>query len=215
MGKYYPESKVEIEGFMAKHYDRLMNILSFGSYSSFIKKAVERMEIRPADRLLDLGAGTGRNACLMMKHLSEEGELLGVDVSAEMVSMFEKMCAGFPNAKIVQARIDQPLQLEGRYDKAFISFVLHGFPQEVRETILDNAFENLKEGGQLFILDYSEFDYHKAPFYVKGFFKIVECPYAFDFIERDWKKILSDHGFVRFAKYPFFKGYVTLLAAGR
>ena len=36
MDKLYPESKVEIQGFTAKHYDTIMNIVSFGFYTKFI-----------------------------------------------------------------------------------------------------------------------------------------------------------------------------------
>ncbi|MDP8233732.1 MAG: class I SAM-dependent methyltransferase, partial [Candidatus Saelkia tenebricola] len=66
MIKYYPESGVEVSPFVAKHYDVLINMASFGRYSSFIQEAVKFMNIEPGDRILDLGAGTGRNACLMM-----------------------------------------------------------------------------------------------------------------------------------------------------
>ena len=86
MSSYYPESKVEIRGFMARHYDILLNIATFGRYSPFIKKSIELMKIKPEDRILDLGAGTGRNACLMIEYLSEKGELIGIDISREMIS---------------------------------------------------------------------------------------------------------------------------------
>ena len=35
MAKFYPESKVEIQGLTAKYYDEIMNILSFGFYGKF------------------------------------------------------------------------------------------------------------------------------------------------------------------------------------
>ncbi len=211
MTNYYPESKVEVHGFDAKHYDTLLNILTFGSYPFFIKKAIRLMEISPEDRILDLGAGTGRNACLMYKYLSQTGEIIGVDISEEMISQFKKRCANFPNTKIFNQRIDQPLPYSGEFDKVFISFVLHGFPQKVREQIIDNAFNALNENGEFFILDYSEFSLSDMPFYLRSIFKFIECPYAFDFIERDWKTILRNHGFASFKTHDFFKGYIRLL----
>lgn len=69
MCAYYPESKVEVSGFTARYYDILMDIITFGAYPSLIQKAIRLMEIKPDDRIIDLGAGTGRNACLMMKYL--------------------------------------------------------------------------------------------------------------------------------------------------
>ncbi len=102
MGNYYPKSKVETKGFTAKYCDTLMNIITLGKYSSFIEKVIELMRIRPPDRILDLGADTGRNACLMMKYLSKEGKLIGINISQEMISQFREKCANFPNTKIME-----------------------------------------------------------------------------------------------------------------
>jgi ubiquinone/menaquinone biosynthesis C-methylase UbiE len=212
---YYPKSKVEVKGFMAAHYDTILNLTTFGRYSSFIEKAIGLMSISPQDKILDLGAGTGRNACLMMKYLSEDrGELVGIDICDEMISQFQKRCRKFHNAEIIKARVDQPLPLKNRkkFDKVFISFVLHGFPQEVREKVIDSVFEVLKADGIFFVLDYNEFSLSKMPFYAKIPFKLIECPYAFDFIKRDWREILAKTGFKDFEQYIFFD-YIRLLKA--
>jgi len=171
------------------------------------------MNIEPNHKIIDLGAGTGRNACLMMEQLSKKGELVGLDISEEMILQFNKNCAEFSNAKVIYKRIDQGLDYEMYFDKAFISFVLHGFPQEARNQIIRNAFKALKKNGEFFILDYNEFSLKEMPFYLKIPFKFAECSYAFDFIEKDWKKILSGEGFSYFEEYLFFKKYIRLLKA--
>jgi len=211
MCAYYPESKVEISGFTAKYYDILMDIITFGRYSLFIQEAIQLMSIKPNDRIIDLGAGTGRNACLMMNYLSTKGDLVGLDISSEMIARFKIRCASFANSKITNQRIDKPLPYENEFDKAFISFVLHGFPQDARKQIIRNAFKALKEQGEFFILDYNEFSIKEMPFYLKIPFKSIECPYAFDFIEKNWGKILTEEGFSHFEKHLFFHGYLRLL----
>jgi demethylmenaquinone methyltransferase/2-methoxy-6-polyprenyl-1,4-benzoquinol methylase len=213
MATYYPKSKVEITGFTAKHYDRLMSIITLGMYSSLMQKAVRLMKIKSTDKILDLGAGTGRNACLMRRYFSSRGEFIGLDISEEMISQFKKNCADFPNIKIINERIDQDLAYERYFDKVFISFVLHGFPQKVRNKIIRNAFRVLKKGGEFFILDYNEFSLKEMPFYSRIHFRLIECPYAFDFIEKDWKKILFLQGFHDFREHLFFKNYIRLLRA--
>jgi len=211
MCAYYPKSKVEISKSTAKYYDKLMNIITFGGYSLFIKKAIRLMNIKPNDRIIDLGAGTGRNACLMMNYLSTKGELIGLDISNEMITQFKSRCANFTNAKIINQRIDKPLPYENEFDKVFISFVLHGFPQAVRRQIIRNAFKALKKEGEFFILDYNEFSVKEMPLYLKIPFKFIECPYAFDFVEKDWQKILAEEGFDHFEKHLFFRSYLRLL----
>jgi ubiquinone/menaquinone biosynthesis C-methylase UbiE len=213
MSVYYPESKVEISGIAARHYDLLMDMMTLGGYSTVIGKAIQLMDIKPADKVLDLGAGTGRNACLMGRYLSSSGEVVGLDISEEMIAQFEKNCACFPNITIINARIDRDLVYEDYFDKVFISFVLHGFPQEARKQIIRNALKSLKLGGGFFILDYNEFSMEEMPFYLRIAFKLIECTYAFDFIKRDWKRILGAHDFGDFEEFFFFKDYVRLLAA--
>jgi len=186
MCAYYPKSKVEISKLTAKYYDILMDIITFGGYSLFIKKAIRLMNIKSNDRIIDLEAGTGRNACLMMDYLSTKGELIGLDISNEMIAQFKRRCASFINVKIINQRIDEPLTYENKFDKVFISFVLHGFPQGVRRKIIRNAFKALKKNGEFFILDYNEFSVKEMPFYLKIPFKLIECPYAFDFVEKSY-----------------------------
>jgi len=212
MDKLYPESKVEIQGFTAKHYDTIMNIMSFGFYAKFIGNAISKLEISDDDYILDLGCGTGRNACLMRNYLGEKGFILGLDVSEGMGKQFNKKIRNFKNVAFRKQRIDLPFSLEDKFDKVFISFVLHGFPHEVRETIINNAYENLKTGGTFWILDFNEFALMDMLFYYRIPFVTIECPYAFDFIERDWKKILEKSGFNNFIETLYLKSYVRLLA---
>ena len=213
MGKYYPQSKVEVGGLLARHYDRLLDLVTFGRYRLLIEEAVGLMSIEPDDRIIDFATGTGRNACLMMKYLSQQGRLVGLDISEAMISQFRVKCRSFPNAEIVNRRIDRPLRYENDFDKAFVSFALHGFPQQIRAMIIDNAFSALSSEGELFILDYNEFSLSEMPWYIRLPFRMMECPYAFDFISRDWKRIIRRQGFSRFTEHVFFGGYVRLLKA--
>jgi len=173
------------------------------------------MDIRPDDRIIDLGAGTGRNACLMGQYLSEKGRIVGVDIGKEMVSQFIKQCSRMENATFHYQRIDVPFRLEETFSKAVLSFVLHGFPQEVREVILTNCFNLLDPGGRLVLLDYNTFSLEVLPWYLRIPFKIGECPYAFDFIQRDMAAFLKHHGFVLERTRLFFKGMVRCLTAVR
>jgi hypothetical protein len=43
----YPKSKVEVKGFMAAHYDAILNLATFGRYSPFIERAIGLMRISP------------------------------------------------------------------------------------------------------------------------------------------------------------------------
>ncbi|HEY59916.1 MAG TPA: class I SAM-dependent methyltransferase [Anaerolineae bacterium] len=206
------DSKVEVKGYGARHYDLMMNIISGGTYPCFIRRVVREMNIQPQDEILDLGCGSGRNICLMANYFSSQGRALGLDIGAEMLEQSQKRCKKYPNVTIKNQRIDELLQYENEFDKVFISFVLHGFIQEKRLQIIDNAQRALRPGGEFIILDYNEFDLKKSPLLVRLAFK-AECPLAFDFITRDLQAILRNQGFDEFYIYPHYLGYVRLLSA--
>jgi demethylmenaquinone methyltransferase/2-methoxy-6-polyprenyl-1,4-benzoquinol methylase len=211
--RYYPDSKVELQGFVARNYDMLMNVISFGAYGSFIRSAIAAVGIKPGDRILDLGAGTGRNALLMSRHLDGRGKIIGMEISEEMIGNFRMNTANTQNISVINKRIDQPFDLGEKFDRAFISFVIHGFPHPVREAIIQNVRNNLREGGTFAILDFNEFIVKQMPFWARIPFTTIECKYAFDFVERDWKKILSAFGFGDFTEKTFMRNYVRLLKA--
>jgi len=215
MGRFYPDSKVEIQGLSARFYDNLLNVASLGAYSRFIKKAVRLMKIKPEDTILDFGAGTGRNALLMQKYISPGGRILGLEISEEMIAQFRRKTEEFDNVNVMDQRIDLPFSLKEKYNKVFISFVFHGFPFEIQRNILENAFQALKEGGEFIMLDFNEFVTDKTPLYFRIPFKIVECRYAFEYVERDWKKIMSEFGFKDFDQQLFFHDHLRLLRAKR
>jgi demethylmenaquinone methyltransferase/2-methoxy-6-polyprenyl-1,4-benzoquinol methylase len=211
--KLYPESGVELNPFISKNYDRMMNLGSAGFYSRFIKKVIARMDIRSDDHILDLGCGTGRNSKLMTKYLGENGRITGLDISPEMEQQFNENFRDDERVTFKNQRIDIPFDLGEKFDKVFISFVIHGFPHEVRAEVIKNAYNHLKPGGAFFILDFAEFDMDKMPALYRFIFKKVECVYAFDFIKRDWKEILSGYGFGDFEEHLYMKKYVRLLKA--
>jgi demethylmenaquinone methyltransferase/2-methoxy-6-polyprenyl-1,4-benzoquinol methylase len=211
--KLYPESGVELNPFISKNYDRVMNIGSFGIYKGFIIKAITEMQIQPGDTILDMGCGTGRNALLMKNYTGAKGKIIGMDISEAMEKQFLRKFLSDGNVRFINQRIDVEFDLEQKFDIVFISFVIHGFPHEIRSVVVKNAYNHLKPGGSFFILDFAEFDMEAMPSHHRWVFKAIECNYAFDFIKRDWKKILSEAGFSSFTEHFHMKRYVRLLRA--
>jgi len=209
--KIYPESGVELSPFISRHYDRILAMASFGHYHRSVTMAIGAMQIQPEDQILDLGCGTGSNAELMAGYLRANGGILGLDISEEMRLQFQERFRHDDRVTFLDQRIDQPFHLDRTFDKVFISFVIHGFPHEVRQVVIENAKKHLKPGGTFQILDFSEFDLASMPFIHRYIFKTIECKYAFDFIERDWKSILAEHGFGDFREQFYLRHYMRLL----
>lgn len=207
------DSKVEVTGLEARHYDSLMNLITAGTYPSFIRRVVQDMAIRPEDAILDLGSGSGRNACLMVRHLSGEGRIVGLDIGPEMLEQARRRCRDLPNVTMEKQRIEETLRYRDEFDKVFIAFVLHGFVQEDRLRIVDNVYRALRPGGRFLILDYDEFEPEQSSWPVRFAFRRIECPLATDFVRRDWRAVLREKGFGGFQVHRYYSGYVRLLGA--
>ncbi len=208
----HSDSKVEVKGFEARHYDLLMNTITGGTYPFFIRRAVREMNIQPGDEILVLGSGTGRNLCLMNKYLSGQGRIVGLDIGPEMLEQSKQRCKHLPYVTIENRRIEQLLPYQEEFDKVFISFVLHGLVPDERLKVIANAYRALKPGGEFIILDYNEFDLKHAPWPVRFAFKI-ECPLASEFVGVDLQAQLQEQGFDDFRVHPHYFGYVRLIGA--
>lgn len=204
-------SKVEVKGIEAFMYDKLMVILSGFSYDRFINKVIEDMKIKKDDKIIDFGSGSAKNICLMNKYTNNL--IVGLDIGAEMLYLSKKRCREYKNVKIFHHDIRSKTPFIEEFDKAFISFVLHGFIDSQRNEIIKNAYESLKPKGKFCILDYNEFDLHKKNPFVRWVFKYGECPLATEFIGIDLKKKLKEAGFLRFEEHLYYSNLVRLLIA--
>jgi ubiquinone/menaquinone biosynthesis C-methylase UbiE len=191
----------------------MLDLISVGFYTRFIKNAVNKMELKIGDSILDLGSGTGKNDLFLAEKIGNEGKILGIDISEEMIKIAEKSCRRYPLIKFRKSRIDEPIGIKNEFDKVFICFVLHGFEDNKKSRIINNAYEALKQGGTFYILDYNEFDLEKMWLPARWVFDYGECELAAEFLNYDLKKVLKDQGFTKIKEEYFFKKYIRLLQA--
>jgi ubiquinone/menaquinone biosynthesis C-methylase UbiE len=208
-------SKVEIGAWGARYYDLLLNVLSLGRYSYFIRQVIEKIGIKSGQSILDLGSGTGKNECFMAEKVGPYGKIVGVDISNEMLSRARKRCRNYPNIIFNKQRAELPLPYREDFEVVFISFVLHGFENTQKLWIINNAYQALKAGGSFYILDYAEFDLRRAWFPLRWAFTHWECQLAVEFLELDIKEMLQSQGFSNFEEEFFFKRYLRLLKAAK
>ena len=204
-------SKVEVKGFEAKYYDKLMNLITFGWYSKFIKKAIADIALTKDAKIADFGAGTGSNALLMYPYIGEDGQIVGFEIGKEMQEQFLEKTKVYKNIRLAEKSILEPLNEKEEYDVVFISFVLHGFTKKNREKIIQNAYKILKQGGTFVILDYNEFNVDKAPFIYRFGVRFLECPLAEEFINTNIEEILAKEGFSDFSRKSYLNGHIRLL----
>lgn len=180
------ETHIELDGFTARHYDRLMDMISFGAYPRFLEKVIAAMHLQPGEKVLDLGCGTGRNLSLMDRYIGDSGSLFGLDLGEEMLIQAHQRFAGRQNVHLAQGSILDQYPFGEIFDHITISFVLHGFSDAQRQAIVQNAASRLKPGGTFSFLDWIPMDITQAPWWFRLAFRRVECPIAYEFIRHDY-----------------------------
>jgi demethylmenaquinone methyltransferase/2-methoxy-6-polyprenyl-1,4-benzoquinol methylase len=168
------------------------------------------MDIQPSDHILDMGAGTGKNALHMRRYL-ESGSITALEIGAEMNRQFTRKCRNAHNVYLEKLRIDETLPYRNQFDRVFISFVLHGFEERGRAFILRNAYQALKPGGKLHIFDWNMFRLRDSGPFMKFFMTHIECGPARGFIEQDIQVPLQQTGFHDTENILYFKNQIRLL----
>jgi len=125
-------------------------------------EAVEALSLRPGDRVLEIGCGTGLNFTLLRDAVSETGQVTGADFSPEMLERAFERCVrrGWRNVSLQQADATT-LTSDQRFAGALFSYSL----SMIRDwrAALRRALDLLVPGGRLVVLDFGRFEQWLLP----------------------------------------------------
>jgi demethylmenaquinone methyltransferase / 2-methoxy-6-polyprenyl-1,4-benzoquinol methylase len=146
---------------LVERYDLLNGLLSLGLDRRWRRAALRAAALRPGDRVLDLGCGTGDLALAAARTAS----VTGLDLSHRMLLRARQKArqtardgAGFPDARpalelVCASAFDLPFA-DGRFDAALSGFVLRNLDD------LGRAFAELarvlRPGGRVAMVDITE-----------------------------------------------------------
>jgi len=115
-------------------------------------RAVERLGLKPGDRVLEVGCGTGRNLPYLVKAVGPQGRVYGVDYSDGMLARARAMCErrGWRNVTLLQQDA-RHLDLPEEVDAALFSLSYAVMPEPSR--VLEQTWKFVRARGSTVVMD--------------------------------------------------------------
>ena len=128
------------------------DLLSGGAEARLRKEAFRRLAIRPGEKILEIGIGTGRGLREAVEASGPAGRAVGVDISDGMLAVARKYLqdAGLAERTGLLGADGAGLPFrDGVFDAAFLSFTLELFDAVEIPAVLGGCRRVLKEAGRL------------------------------------------------------------------
>jgi len=157
-------------------------------HSDITDQTLELMELRPSDRVLDLGCGTGW-ASRRMARMVPQGEVVGIDVADEMLRRAEQASSGFRNVRYLWGSAERIPVPDNAFDKVLSVESFYYYADQGKA--LDELRRVIAPGGRLFILINLYRDNHYSLLWVDELKVPVQVR-----SEAEYLDLLRQHGFV-------------------
>jgi demethylmenaquinone methyltransferase/2-methoxy-6-polyprenyl-1,4-benzoquinol methylase len=157
---------------VAERYDLMNDLMSLGLHRWWKRFAVGIARPRPAERILDVAAGSGDLACALADAVGPRGEVWLTDVNRSMLERGrDRLLDRGINQPAVQCDAERLPFPPGYFDCVTVAFGLRNMTR--KEAALAEMTRVLKAGGRLVVLEFSRVWRPLEPAYDLYSFKVL------------------------------------------
>ncbi len=153
------------------------------------KRTIDKLQLSPGDRVLDVASGTGLSFPLLREAVGDSGTVIGVDASPDMSQLARERVAdaGWKNIEILESPIESA-EIPGQLDAILLNFT-HDVMRS--PAALEQIFSAARPGARIAIAGMKYVPWWMAPANI-----IVRAkgrPYmtTFEGLEKPWDLALS------------------------
>lgn len=151
-------------------------------------KLISQLNVRPGERILEVGCGTGRNLVILARKYPD-ALFFGLDASSEMLRTAQAQIDSqkLTNITLKTALADdfhyrETFELEEPFDTIFFSYSISMIP--TWEASIANTLKNLKSARSMYIVDF--YDQQDLP----GWFRVLLRNWLRRFHVQFWRGLL-------------------------
>jgi len=139
----------------AGQYDFFSRLVGLGVNQANSRMVAEMAKLKPGDKVLDVGCGTGNLTLTAKEYVGPSGSATGIDASPEMIDKARRNAvhSGLEAAFEV-GLIEKIPYPAGSFDAVINRLMIHHLPNDLKRQGLAEILRVLKPGGLLFIADF-------------------------------------------------------------
>jgi ubiquinone/menaquinone biosynthesis C-methylase UbiE len=136
-------------------YDIFASLMGLGVNGPNSRMIIEMAKVKPGDKVLDVGCGTGDLTLTARKYAGASGSAYGIDASLEGIAIARKKAKRSGSETVFEVGLIENIAYpDATFDVVISRLVIHHLPDDLKRQGFAEIFRVLKPGGLIFLADF-------------------------------------------------------------
>lgn len=136
-------------------YDFFAGLMGLGVKGSNTRQVIGMAQVKPGDKVLDVGCGTGDLTLAAQNAAGPTGLACGIDPAPEGIAVAQGKAGRLNSAAKFSVGLIEKIDFpDAAFDLAISRLVIHHLPDDLKRQGFAEVFRVLKPGGRLFMVDF-------------------------------------------------------------